>query len=178
VKNREFDKEAAQILESGASDIVREQGASEDPKFVAKPTPSKTDSSSCFGINADDRPIIILAPREGKFDSALVEAGPPALLTDEGILLFYNGKNSAIHGDPKIFPKAYSAGQVLLDANDPTRVISRSESCFLTPERPYEMKGQYQGGTVFIQGLVHFHDKWFLYYGTADAAIGVAIDEE
>ncbi len=129
-------------------------------------------------LNADDRPIVILAPREGKFDSALVEAGPPALLTDEGILLFYNGKNSAIHGDPKIFPKAYSAGQVLLDANNPTQVISRSESCFLTPEKPYEMKGQYQGGTVFIQGLVHFHDKWFLYYGTADAAIGVAIDEE
>ncbi len=50
LKNREFDEEAAQILESGASDIVREQGASEDPKFWPKPTTSKTDSSCCFGI--------------------------------------------------------------------------------------------------------------------------------
>ncbi len=39
-------------MESGASDIVREQGASEDPKLVAKPTQPKTDSSSCFGIYA------------------------------------------------------------------------------------------------------------------------------
>ncbi len=51
LKNREFGKEAAQILGSGASDIVREQGASEDPKFVAKPTMPKTDSSGCFGIS-------------------------------------------------------------------------------------------------------------------------------
>jgi len=50
LKNREFDKEAAPILGSGASDIVLNYGASEDLKFVAKPTLSKTDSSSCFGI--------------------------------------------------------------------------------------------------------------------------------
>lgn len=50
LKNREFEKEAAQFLESGASGIVNNQGASKDSKFVAKPTPSKTDSSSCFGI--------------------------------------------------------------------------------------------------------------------------------
>jgi len=57
LKNREFDKEAAQILESGVSDIVQEKGASEDPKFVAKPTPSKTDSSGCFGIAGNDERI-------------------------------------------------------------------------------------------------------------------------
>ena len=33
-------------------------------------------------------------PRKGCFDSALTECGPPALLTDRGILLLYNGKNS------------------------------------------------------------------------------------
>lgn len=51
LKNREFDKEAAQILESGTSDIVNNQGASEDPKFWPMPTPWKTDSSGCFGIS-------------------------------------------------------------------------------------------------------------------------------
>lgn len=126
-------------------------------------------------LNEDDQPIAILEPRQGKFDSLLVEAGPPAILTKDGIVLLYNGKNSVKNGDPKIFPKAYSAGQVLIDANDPIKVISRSDECFLTPEKPYEMRGQYKGGTVFIQGLVPFQGKWFLYYGTADAAIGVAI---
>lgn len=110
--------------------------------------------------------LAILEPRDGKFDSQLVEAGPPAMITKEGILLLYNGKNSITN--------AYSAGQVLFDLFDPTKVTMRCENYFLTPEKSYEMNGQYQGGTVFIQGLVHFHNKWFLYYGTADSAIGVA----
>ncbi|MGE5196695.1 MAG: histidine phosphatase family protein [Anaerolineae bacterium] len=129
-------------------------------------------------LDEDNQPIVILEPRPGKYDSALVEAGPPAILTKDGIILLYNGKNSVKNGDPKIVQKAYSAGQVLIDANDPTKVISRSEECFLTPERPYEMRGQYKGGTVFVQGLVPFQGKWFLYYGTADAAIGVAISSK
>lgn len=54
-KNREFDTEAAQILESGTSAIVREQGASEDPKFVDKSTTPKTDSSGCFAIRQDPK---------------------------------------------------------------------------------------------------------------------------
>lgn len=34
----------------------------------------------------------VMVPRAGKFDSDLTECGPPAILTDKGILLFYNGK--------------------------------------------------------------------------------------
>lgn len=128
-------------------------------------------------LDEDHRPIVVLARRDGKFDSALVEAGPPALLTEKGILLIYNGKNSAgsVAFDPNLAPRTYSAGQLLLDVNDPTTVISRCEQYFLTPERPYEMSGQYRAGTVFVQGLVSFQNQWFLYYGTADSAIGVAI---
>jgi len=125
-------------------------------------------------LDEDDQPIVVLEPRPGKFDSALVEAGPPAILTKDGILLFYNGKNSVKKGDPNIAPKAYSAGQLLLDAQDPMKILARSEECFLTPERFFETKGQYKEGTVFIQGLVPFQGTWFLYYGTADSAIGVA----
>lgn len=125
-------------------------------------------------VDEDDTAITILNPRDGKFDSLLVEAGPPAVITENGIVLLYNGKNSVIKGDKNITPKAYSAGQILIDIDDPTQVIARTEDHFLTPERPYEMKGQYQEGTVFIEGLVHFKDSWFLYYGTADSAIGVA----
>lgn len=123
------------------------------------------------------RPLAVLEPRDGKFDSRLVEPGPPALLTQEGIVLLYNGKNSTENGDPSVIPKAYSAGHVLFDAKEPTKVLKRCETHFLTPERPYEMTGQYKGGTVFIQGLVHFKNKWLLYYGTADSAVGVAVSD-
>lgn len=130
-----------------------------------------------FLRDEDGAPIIVLEPRDGKFDSLLVESGPPAILTSEGIVLLYNGKNSVVKGDPLVTPRAYSAGQVLLDPTNPSKVLSRSENYFLTPERAYEMNGQYKGGTVFIQGLVHFQNKWFLYYGAADSAIGVAISD-
>ncbi|HSX38246.1 MAG TPA: hypothetical protein VLE95_05385 [Chlamydiales bacterium] len=55
LKNREFDKEAARVFASGASDHCLRQGASEDKKNAAKPTSSKTDSSGCFGIQPSQK---------------------------------------------------------------------------------------------------------------------------
>jgi predicted GH43/DUF377 family glycosyl hydrolase len=46
---------------------------------------------------------------------------------------------------------------------------------FLRPLLPYEKSGQYVNGTVFIEGLVYFKQKWFLYYGCADSRVSVAI---
>ena len=116
---------------------------------------------------------IIFAPREGKFDSELVEPGPPAILTDKGIVIIYNSKNHNVTGDPNLPGGTYSAGQVLLDANDPTKVIARTENNFFKPEKPYEITGQVNS-VSFLEGLVHFNSKWFLYYGTADSKIAVA----
>jgi len=116
---------------------------------------------------------IIFAPREGKFDSELVEPGPPAILTDKGILIIYNSKNHSVTGDPNLPGGTYSAGQVLLDATDPTKVIARTESNFFKPEKPYEITGQVNS-VSFLEGLVHFNGIWFLYYGTADSKIAVA----
>ncbi len=45
----------------------------------------------------------------------------------------------------------------------------------LKPELPFEKSGQYAAGTTFAEGLVWFHDRWFLYYGCADSMVGVAI---
>jgi len=117
----------------------------------------------------------LLSPRKGKFDNNLVESGPPALIRKDGILLLYNGRNSIEEGgDPHVTDTAYSSGQALFDLENPTQLLCRSDSYFLTPQEPYETYGQYQGGTVFIEGLVHFRNKWFLYYGAADSTVGVA----
>jgi predicted GH43/DUF377 family glycosyl hydrolase len=40
---------------------------------------------------------------------------------------------------------------------------------------PFEKSGQYVQGTVFMEGLVYFKKKWFLYYGCADSEVAVAI---
>lgn len=116
----------------------------------------------------------VFGPREKKFDSDLVEPGPPAMITEKGICLIYNSRNKRINGDASLKEGTYSVGYVLLDKMDPTRVIERSESYFMTPDKPYETNGQVNN-VCFAEGLVKYRNKWFLYYGTADSKIAVAI---
>lgn len=116
-----------------------------------------------------------LKPRKGHFDTLLAEVGPPPILTEDGIVLLYNGKNGKNNdGDPSLGPHAYAAGQALFDKNDPTRLLDRLDTPFIRPELEFERIGQNSSGVVFIEGLVIFEDKWHLYYGTADSLIGVA----
>lgn len=118
----------------------------------------------------------LISPRKGYFDSHLTECGPPAVITDKGILLLYNGKNKGDSTrDTRFHPNTYCAGQVLFDLNDPTKVMGRLDVPFLRPMESFEKSGQYINGTVFIEGLVYFKKKWFLYYGCADSRVAVAI---
>ena len=118
----------------------------------------------------------VIVPREGKFDSDLTECGPPAVLTDKGILLLYNGKNKAgAEGDTLYTANSYCAGQARFDAKDPAKLIDRLDKPFYIPESDFEKSGQYPAGTVFIEGLVFHNQKWFLYYGCADSRVAVAV---
>ncbi len=116
----------------------------------------------------------VLKPRPGMFDSRLVESGPYALLTENGILLLYNGMNLDSGGDDDLPAGAYCSGQALFDFNDPTNLIDRMNTYFLRPDQPYETEGQVNQ-VCFIEGMVPFNGNWFLYYGTADSKIGVAV---
>jgi predicted GH43/DUF377 family glycosyl hydrolase len=117
---------------------------------------------------------VSLNRRTGKFDSNLAEGGPAAILTHLGILVIYNGKNGK-DGDPSLAVGAYSGGQALFDASDPTRLIHRSDTPFYKPQLPFEKTGQYGAGTTFLEGLVLFKSQAFLYYGCADSFVGVAV---
>ena len=121
----------------------------------------------------------VLGTRRGSFDSNLVEPGPPAIYTDEGILLIYNGKNnsptsSSNPGDSMILDGAYCPGQVLFDKNDPTVMLDRAPTYFMNPEKSYEVFGLV-GKVCFVEGLVFYNDVWYLYYGTADSHLAVAV---
>ncbi len=146
-------------------------------------TPIERDSSPSFSTeeligHSTEVPDLlpVLMTRKGKFDSHLIEPGPPAILTDKGILLIYNSKNSEVFGDSSFAPKTYAAGQALFDKNDPSKMINRLDSTFFKPDKPYEIDGQINH-VCFLEGLVHFKGKWFMYYGTADSKIAVAIKE-
>jgi beta-1,2-mannosidase len=125
--------------------------------------------------DANGRALRVLSPRPGYFDSWLVEAGPPAILTDRGIVLLYNAGNSGAHGDPTLPQRVYTGGQALFDARNPVRLLARSDEPFIRPTEPYERTGQYAEGTTFVEALVPFRGRWLLYYGTADSRVGVAV---
>ena len=119
----------------------------------------------------------VIKPRPQYFDSALTECGPPAILTDKGIVLLYNGKNQTNDSkrDKRFTAGAYCAGQILTAPKEPMKVLQRLDVPFFRPMASFEKSGQYVDGTVFIEGLVFFKNKWYLYYGCADSQVSVAI---
>ena len=118
------------------------------------------------------RPVLV--PRRGRFDSLLVEPGPPAVATDDGIVLIANGANHPGHGDPSLPGFAYQPGQILFDPLDPATCIARATDPFLRPDATADQRGQVDN-VCFAQGLVLFQDRWILYLGLADSRIGAAV---
>jgi len=105
----------------------------------------------------------ILEPREGYFDSFLVEGGPPPIVTQEGIVMIYNSSNSV----------SYQPGFAIFDRDNPTKLLFRSNEPILQPSEYWEMYGKVNA-VIFTNGFVNFKGKWLLYYGGADKSIGVA----
>jgi predicted GH43/DUF377 family glycosyl hydrolase len=128
-------------------------------------------------LNEESKQMItVLHPRMGYFDSRLVEPGPFALYKEEGILLIYNGSNAANFNDPNLPKFTYAAGQALFDKNTPHKLMDRTKGYFIYPDKDYEKVGEVNE-VCFVEGLVNFRGKWFLYYGTADSKIAVAVSK-
>jgi predicted GH43/DUF377 family glycosyl hydrolase len=102
------------------------------------------------------------------WDSVRVGIGPPPLDTPDGWLCVYHGVKQMVGGP------IYRAGLVLLDRDDPTRVLRRGEDWVLGPREDYERVGDVPN-TVFPTGLVHdpASDQLRIYYGAADTVIAV-----
>jgi len=112
--------------------------------------------------DALDHPV--LASRPKMFDAQVVEPGPAPLITDDGILLIYNGADGN---------NVYRTGWVLFDKRDPTKVLARAEKPIFEPELEWEKSGQVPN-VVFVEGLVRDGNRWLFYYGGADKYVGVA----
>jgi predicted GH43/DUF377 family glycosyl hydrolase len=106
----------------------------------------------------------VLPRRPGKFDSRVVEPGPPPLLTSKGIVLIYNG------ADDKL---VYRTGIAVFDRNDPRKVLYRSDEPVFGPEKEWEKVGQVPN-VVFVEGMAKRGKEWLFYYGGADKFVGVA----
>lgn len=106
----------------------------------------------------------VLPKRPGKFDSRVVEPGPPPILTAAGIVLIYSGADDNL---------VYHTGIAVFDRKDPRKVLYRSEEPLFAPELVWEKVGQVPN-VVFVEGRLAEKDRFLLYYGGADKYIGVA----
>jgi beta-1,2-mannosidase len=106
----------------------------------------------------------VLPRRPGKFDSRVVEPGPPPTLTSEGIVLYYNGADDQL---------VYRTAVAVFDRRDPRKVIYRSDQPIFQPELDWEKIGQVPN-VVFVEGMAERNGRQFFYYGAADKYVGVA----
>jgi predicted GH43/DUF377 family glycosyl hydrolase len=113
----------------------------------------------------------LFGPREGKWDSVRIGAGPPPLRVPGGWLLIYHGVSPATPENPV---GRYCAGAVLLDGDDPTHLVSRSDLPMLCPERSYEKEG-FAPGVLFPTGVVSSEngEEILLFSGGADEVVSV-----
>lgn len=103
----------------------------------------------------------VAVTREGRWDSARVGAGAAPIRTEKGWLEIYHGANEE---------NRYCLGALLLDLNDPSKVLARSEEPIMEPIAPYEQTGFF-GNVVFTNGQIVEGDKVRIYYGASDEVI-------
>lgn len=115
-----------------------------------------------------DQPML-LPTGPGTFGEFLVEVGPQPIWTDNGLILLLH--NAAVKYDDGSV--RYTCGQLLVDPARPTEVLARMHYPWLEPTTEEDRHGLVSNVT-FVEGLVHFRDTWFAYYGQSDSTLGVA----
>lgn len=103
----------------------------------------------------------IATSRKGYWDSARVGAGATPIRTQDGWLEIYHGANEH---------HQYCLGALLLDLEDPSKVIARSEDPIMQPTESYELTGWF-GNVVFTNGHLVEGDRIRMYYGASDEVI-------
>jgi len=106
----------------------------------------------------------IMNPRNGAWDGVKVGIAGPPIEIDEGWLQIYHGVDEN---------RVYRLGVLLLDRDDPEKIIYRSADPILEPYEAYERQGQVPN-VVFSCGAVKRGDRLQLSYGASDTVIAVS----
>jgi len=107
---------------------------------------------------------ILAKPRPGMWDSVRIGLSGPPIHTPEGWVVIYHGVDDC---------GVYRQGIMLLDLEDPRRVVRRQDEPILEPETDYERNGD-MPNVVFSCGHIIRSQTLILYYGAADTVIAIA----
>ena len=104
-----------------------------------------------------------------EWETGRVGAGTPAVRVADGWLEIYHGNR---HPTRPGEVGAYSTGALLLDPEDPARVLRRTPSSIFEPSAEFERSG-FVPDVVFATGIVELSDSYLVYYGAADSCTAV-----
>ena len=104
--------------------------------------------------------------RKGVWDSRVRGVGAPPIKTQEGWLVMYHAIDDRDSGK-------YKLGAMILDYENPEKILHRSATPILEPDKVYENDG-FKSGVVYSCGAVVIGGTLFVYYGGADSIICVA----
>ncbi len=119
---------------------------------------SFADDMLCW--NSDE----LLAVPEYDWEQMKIGGSTPPIKTERGWLTLYHGVDEE---------QIYRTGVMMLDLDDPRKIIARVPEPVLEPEEDYECKGLIPN-VVFPCGNVVIGDQLFVYYGGADTTCCVA----
>ena len=106
----------------------------------------------------------LLGTSTDPWDALKLGGGAQMLKTDKGWLQIYHGVDAT---------QRYALGALLLDLNDPSRIIAKSPVPLLEPQMPYELYGFF-GNVVFTCGALIENETLRVYYGAADESMCLA----
>jgi predicted GH43/DUF377 family glycosyl hydrolase len=131
-------------------------------------------------VEADVRNLVrlrdhkLVAMSEYEWEALKIGAGPPPVRVDEGWLLIHHGVTGEMEaGTDQQQNVHYDAGALLLDPDDPSRVLARTSQPLLSPEAPEETAGTVPN-VVFPTAIEAIEGALYVFYGMADTSIGVA----
>ena len=122
---------------------------------------------------------LLLAVEQVRYANTKLGPAAPPVKTPQGWLTTYHavdtdparGKN----GWEASWKKRYTTGVMLLDLEDPRRIVGMYEEPLLVPEAPYEVAGGFRNHVVFPCGMIlEEHGECRIYYGAADTVICLA----
>ena len=106
----------------------------------------------------------LIGKSTGGWDSGRVGGGAPPFRTERGWLEIYHAATPNDH---------YCLGGMLLDADNPHKMLAKSQKPIMEPEAPYEVKG-FKDNVVFTCGALVDGDRVRIYYGAADEVMAGA----
>ena len=116
---------------------------------------------------------LVLGSEKVPFANAKIGPAAPPIKTKAGWLTTFHAVKSVTpkkNGWEDAWGKEYYAGLMLLDLNDPTKVIGMCEQPLLSPKAEYETSGGFRNDVIFPGGMILEEDgEVKIYYGAADA---------